>query len=116
MTARGCRRILSAVVLMAAVGCSSNRVAPAMPSAPKLSGVPMLRVPDSLNASPELLARYDAAWRRYRASYLESRLGPHQPDRELRPMHHDMGARRCTGRDRGHGLGSSVHDYYVSSP
>ncbi|HUR21868.1 MAG TPA: tetratricopeptide repeat protein [Vicinamibacterales bacterium] len=38
-----------------------------MPSTPTLSAVPALMVPASLKASPEILARYDAAWRRMQA-------------------------------------------------
>src|SRR5688572_3211248 len=78
MRARTCRGLASAaqllmiaaLLLMAA--CASKPVAPAMPSAPALvlKGVPALMVPPTLEATPEVLARYDSAWRRMQAGDL----------------------------------------------
>jgi tetratricopeptide (TPR) repeat protein len=59
--------MIALLAIMAAAACSSNRPAPALPSAPTLSAVPMLKVPATLKASPEVLARYDEAWRRMQA-------------------------------------------------
>jgi len=67
MSARSFRGLLAVVVLMAMVSCSSKTATPAMPSTPTLSAVPALMVPASLKATPEILSRYDAAWRRMQA-------------------------------------------------
>ena len=67
MSARTCRNVLAAVALLVMVACASKPVVPAMPSTPTLSAVPALMVPATLKATPEILARYDAAWRRMQA-------------------------------------------------
>lgn len=70
MSTRTCRGLIAAVALLAMAACSSKTAAPAMPSTPTLSSVPALMVPATLNASPEILARYEGAWRRMQAGDL----------------------------------------------
>jgi Flp pilus assembly protein TadD len=67
MSARGFRGLPAVMALIVMVSCSSKTATPAMPSTPTLSAVPALMVPASLKATPEILARYDAAWRRMQA-------------------------------------------------
>ena len=70
MSTRTRRALIAAAGLLAMAACSSKTAAPAMPSTPTLSSVPALMVPATLNASPEILARYDGAWRRMQAGDL----------------------------------------------
>ena len=70
MSTRPCRALIAVAGLLAMAACSSKTAAPAMPSTPTLSSVPALMVPATLNASPEILARYDGAWRRMQAGDL----------------------------------------------
>jgi tetratricopeptide (TPR) repeat protein len=57
--------------LAVAVACASKKpVATVTPSTTTLSDVPMLMVPATLKAPPDILARYDAAWRRMQAGDL----------------------------------------------
>jgi Tfp pilus assembly protein PilF len=67
MNARTPRDLVAVAALLVMASCASKTAAPAMPSTPTLSAVPALMVPASLKASPEVLARYDAAWRRMQA-------------------------------------------------
>jgi tetratricopeptide (TPR) repeat protein len=67
MSARLSRQLAAVAMLFVMTACASKTAAPAMPSTPTLSAVPALMVPPSLKASPEVLARYDAGWRRMQA-------------------------------------------------
>ena len=76
MSTSTCRGLASATQLLVIAGlllmaaCASKTAAPAMPSTPALSSVPALMVPATLKATPEILARYEGAWRRMQAGDL----------------------------------------------
>ncbi|MEO6222709.1 MAG: tetratricopeptide repeat protein, partial [Vicinamibacterales bacterium] len=63
MTAQVWRQVIAGMALVLMTACASAPPTPAMPSTPALKDVPLLNVPSTLRASPDVLARYDEARR-----------------------------------------------------
>lgn len=70
MTTGGWRVLVTAGVLAAAGACASGPAKPATPSTPAYRDLPLLTVPVTLKASPDVLAQHEAAWRRLQSGDL----------------------------------------------